>query len=64
MFDYPTPDAIAGYLLRRFADRDAAVDDIIASAAPASQEELLSVEQVDELSEEDVATLLRSRLAR
>ncbi len=64
MFDYPTPDAIAGYLLNRFVDQDAIVDEIISSATPVSQKQLLSAQQVADLSEEDVAALLRSRLAR
>lgn len=64
MFDYPTPDAIAGYVLERIGSTDAPAEEIAFESASASGEHVFTADEVADLSEEDVANLLRSRLAR
>jgi hypothetical protein len=63
IFDYPTPDAIAGYLLQSLQKNSTASVET-ANPAAVSQEKFLTPEEVADLSEEDVASLLRSHLAR
>jgi acyl transferase domain-containing protein/SAM-dependent methyltransferase len=63
IFDYPTPDAITGYLLQGLQTGDPASVEI-ASAPAASREKLLTAEEVADLSDDDVANLLRSHLSR
>jgi acyl carrier protein len=63
VFDYPTPDAIAGYLLDRVQKKTPELVET-ASPQPPVQEKMLTAEEVAELTEEDVAALLRSRLSR
>ncbi|MGB8479154.1 MAG: methyltransferase, partial [Acidobacteriaceae bacterium] len=64
IFDYPTPDAVAGYLLTRLQGEipSESVGES-SSSLPVAREKLLTAEEVGDLSEEDVAELLRSRLA-
>jgi acyl transferase domain-containing protein/acyl carrier protein len=64
MFDYPTPEAIAEYILRR-VDGDGTAD-VNGDMAPVftAKKTLLSEEEVDEMSDENVAELLRNRLGR
>jgi len=61
IFDYPTPDAIAGYLLERLG-MEAPVREESSRPQPVPRAATLTAEQVDELADEEVATLLRSRL--
>ena len=63
IFDYPTPDAIAGYLLTRLQGESSSEPARESSSLPVGGEKLLTAEEVADLSEEDVAELLRSRLA-
>jgi malonyl CoA-acyl carrier protein transacylase len=64
IFDYPTPDAVAGYLLARLQGEGPSESAGETSAPlPVVREKLLTAEEVGDLSEEDVAELLRSRLA-
>jgi SAM-dependent methyltransferase/acyl carrier protein len=64
IFDYPTPDAVAGYLLARLQGETLSESVTESSSSlPVSPEKLLTAEEVGEMSEEDVADLLRSRLA-
>ncbi len=69
MFDYPTPDAIAGYLLERFGDEHAAGDDgLVQTESAETTSDLLprdlTAEEVFELPDEEIVAMLRSRLAR
>jgi acyl carrier protein len=62
MFDYPTPDAIAGYLLDRIEGGQPAETEGPESRTDV-RKKVLTAEEVEELSEDDVTALLRSRLA-
>ncbi len=62
IFDYPTPDAIAGYLLDAVQGTSILME--ISSPQPVEKEKMLTAEEVAELPEEEIATLLRSRLSR
>ncbi|MES2222411.1 MAG: methyltransferase, partial [Acidobacteriota bacterium] len=63
IFDYPTPDAIAGYLLDRLQGKQHEQPEA-SPAQPAEQQKRMSAKEVTELSDEEVAELLRERLAR
>jgi len=63
IFDFPTPEAIASYLLELMPGGAMTQPDDSASPVVA-EEGTLTAEQVAELAEEDVAALLRSRLSR
>jgi acyl transferase domain-containing protein/SAM-dependent methyltransferase len=60
IFDYPTPDAIAGYLLDRLQERQEQKPE----SSVMQNTQRMSVQEVEELSDEAVAELLRERLAR
>jgi acyl carrier protein len=64
MFDYPTPDAITEYLLNRLENMDSVIEETPSPVTPVSNEQSLTAQEVADLSEEDIATLLRSRLSR
>ena len=61
IFDYPTPDAIAGYLLQSVQNNHSVGVESSTQLAK-SREKLLTEEEVADLSEEDVVSLLRGRL--
>jgi len=63
IFDYPTPDAIAGYLLDRLQGQQPKERESPA-AQPAEYGKRMSAKEVADLSDEQVAELLRDRLAR
>jgi SAM-dependent methyltransferase/acyl carrier protein len=64
VFDYPTPEAIAGYVLHLLQQSDEAQTVADPPKMPAQRERIFTVEEVDTLSDEAVANLLRSRLVQ
>jgi hypothetical protein len=64
IFDYPTADAIAGYVLGRMQQTEETQVEAEPNHAPIRTERLFTVAEVDSLSDEAVAELLRSRLAQ
>jgi acyl carrier protein len=62
MFDYPTPSAIADYLLGRLGEDASGIDAAGPEEIVPVNTQRLSEEEVFELSDEAVAELLRSRL--
>jgi malonyl CoA-acyl carrier protein transacylase len=64
IFDYPTPDAIAGYALARMQPKDETLATTASTPFPSSNEKVFTVEEVASLSDEAVADLLRSRLVQ
>jgi hypothetical protein len=62
MFDYPTPSAIADYLLGRLGEDESGIDAAGPEEIVPVNTQRLSEEEVFELSDEAVAELLRSRL--
>jgi hypothetical protein len=64
MFDYPTPEAIAEYILRRMGQDESGVSTMEAEVVMSAESPLLSEEEVHEMSDEAVAELLRNRLDR
>jgi acyl transferase domain-containing protein len=62
IFDYPTPDAIASYLMSRMSNTSPAATEL--STRQQMQKTFLTPEEVADLSDEDVATLLRSHLSQ
>jgi acyl carrier protein len=63
IFDYPTPDAIAGYLLDRLQGQPRAEPGVPATRLVEHGKQM-SAAEVTDLSDEEVAELLRDRLAR
>jgi acyl carrier protein len=63
IFDYPTPDAIAGYVLHRIEQNGEAPAAVTAEVR-SPKEKIFTAEEVDSLSDEAVANLLRGRLAQ
>ena len=61
IFDYPTPDAIAGYLLRQIEPQ---AEEQTAAAISTTPEKIYTATELDTLTDEAVAELLRSRLAQ
>jgi SAM-dependent methyltransferase len=64
MFDYPTPSAIADYLLGRLGEDAPGTDAAAPKKIASVNTQRLSEEEVFEMSDEAVAELLRSRLNR
>ncbi len=64
MFDYPTPEAIVEYLLRRMEGDGCEGTANEAAMVPAGGKALLTGEEVDAMSDDAVAELLRSRVER
>jgi acyl transferase domain-containing protein len=64
MFDYPTPEAIAEYILQRMGQDESGVSTMEAEVVMSAESPLLSEEEVHEMSDEAVAELLRNRLDR
>jgi len=64
MFDYPTPDAIAGHLLELIENKESRGGQTITSQEIVSKERVLTAEEVADLPDEEIEALLRSRLAR
>jgi acyl carrier protein len=64
MFDYPTPEAIAEYILQRMGQDESGVSTMEAEVVMSAESPLLSEEEVLEMSDEAVAELLRNRLDR
>ncbi len=64
MFDYPTPSAIADYLLGRLGESAPATEPVAVQNPTPVNMQKLSEEEVSEMSDEMVAELLRSRLDR
>jgi acyl carrier protein len=62
IFDYPTPDAIAGYLLDCVQGASMPVE--IFPAQPIEEEKMLTADEVADIPDEEIAILLRSRLSR
>jgi hypothetical protein len=63
IFDYPTPDAIAGYLLDRLQGQPD-VETGFSVSPPMETAKHMSQEEVADLSDEEIAELLRDRLAQ
>ncbi len=63
MFDYPTPEAIASFILQRWEGSQGTVEDRAEPAQHVSTGRL-SEEAVNEMPDEDVIELLRDRLER
>ena len=64
IFDYPTADAIASYVLGRMQQTEETQLEPEPDHAPIKTERLFTIAEVDSLSDEAVAELLRSRLAQ
>ena len=64
IYDYPTPEAIAAFLLARIEKKDTAEEKTAVSPAPASRQRMMSAKEVEDLPDEEIAALLRSRLTR
>jgi SAM-dependent methyltransferase/acyl carrier protein len=64
IFDYPTPEAIAGYALHRMQPESEAQPAINPAPRSDTKEKVFTAEEVDSLSDEAVADLLRNRLAQ
>ncbi|MGA8528327.1 MAG: beta-ketoacyl synthase N-terminal-like domain-containing protein [Acidobacteriaceae bacterium] len=64
MFDYPTPEAIADYIVKRLGRDEGGVDVRTAEVAVPAASVRFSAEEVDEMPDEAVAELLRGRLER
>ncbi len=64
MFDYPTPLAIAEYILGRMGQDDSRIDTLKAGVVPSAKIPLLSEEEALAMSDDDVTELLRNRLER
>ena len=64
IFDYPTADAIAGYVLGRMQQTEETQPEPDTSRVPMTPERLFTAAEVDSLSDETVAELLRGRLAQ
>ena len=64
IFDYPTADAIAGYALGRIQQTEEAQAEADTSRVLITPERLFTATEIDNLSDETVAELLRSRLAQ
>jgi hypothetical protein len=62
MFDYPTPEAIADYIIRRMGQGEGS--SLEAQVVVTGESVRLTAEEVDEMPDEAVAELLRSRLER
>jgi acyl carrier protein/phospholipid N-methyltransferase len=64
IFDYPTPDAIAEYVLHRMEQKNPTPGAAGPTLLSGSKEKVFTAAEVDSLSDEAVANLLRSRLAQ
>ncbi len=64
IYDYPTPDAIAAHLLALIEKKDAPVAETPVVTTPETRQRMMSAQEVEDLSDEDITALLRSRLAR
>ena len=64
IFDYPTPDAIAEYLLQRMQNQNLACVEDTSPQVSVRRDTLLTADEVADLSEEEVAALLWSQLTR
>jgi SAM-dependent methyltransferase/acyl carrier protein len=64
IFDYPTADAIAGYVLGRMQQTEETQAQADANPVSITTERLFTAAEVESLSDETVAELLRSRLAQ
>jgi SAM-dependent methyltransferase len=64
IFDYPTGDAIAGYILGRMRQTEESQVEADADHVAMTTERLFTAAEVDSLSDDAVAELLRSRLAQ
>ncbi len=64
IFDYPTADAIAGYALGRIQQTEETQAEADTGRVLISPERLFTATEIDNLSDETVAELLRSRLVQ